>query len=327
MSYIFISYSHTDSGYAHKLAAALEHNGFLPWVDDRIDYGSQWPRVIQEQLDGCAAFIVIMTPRAYASDWVQNELNRAKRKRKPIIPLLLEGDEPWLSVEAIQYLDVRGGMLPPPRFYERLAQLVPRREIAKELRTFNMPMLEWCEVPAGQMSGFPIQAFRISKYPVTNQQFAMFAESPDGYANARWWDYSPQARAWRAATQSAAAPCYPGATLPRETVSWFEAIAFCRWLSFETGLAITLPTEHQWQRAAQGNERHEYPWGAVYDPAHCNSNNRFRRTTPVDAFPGGGSPFGALDMAGNVWEWCRTGFESADNDIQGDALRVVRGGA
>ena len=125
MSYIFISYSHKDSGYAHKLAESLKERDFEVWIDDRIDYGTQWPHVIQENLDGCSAFIIIMTPRSYQSEWVQNELSRAKRKRKPVFPLLLEGSEPWLSVEATQYCDVRGGKLPPAHFYSRLASVVP----------------------------------------------------------------------------------------------------------------------------------------------------------------------------------------------------------
>jgi hypothetical protein len=125
--YVFISYSHEDKKYAHRLAAALEHEGLSAWIDDRVDFGDQWPRVIEKHLDDCSAFIVIMTPRSYQSDWVQNELNRAKRKGKPIFPLFLEGDEPWLSVETTQYADVTDGELPPPEFYERLAQFVPPR--------------------------------------------------------------------------------------------------------------------------------------------------------------------------------------------------------
>src|SRR5882724_12063285 len=112
MGDIFISYSHTDNEYARMLAEALRAEGLPIWIDERIDFGTAWPRVIQDNLDACAAFILIMTPRAYKSDWVQNELNRAKRKKKPIFPLLLEGDEPWLSVEAIQILDVRGHKMP-----------------------------------------------------------------------------------------------------------------------------------------------------------------------------------------------------------------------
>jgi hypothetical protein len=126
MTHIFISYSHKDSDYAHRLARALEKRSLSVWIDDRIDYGMQWPHVIEQYLDSCNALIVIMTPRSKQSEWVQNELNRAKRKGKPIFPLLLEGDEPWLSVEATQYVDVTDGNLPPDRFYSRLqAVLAP----------------------------------------------------------------------------------------------------------------------------------------------------------------------------------------------------------
>jgi formylglycine-generating enzyme required for sulfatase activity len=129
MSYIFISYSHKDKEYAHRLEKALKLRGFEVWLDDRIDYGAQWPKTIAEELDGCKALILIMTVHSYDSDWVQNELSRAKRKRKNIFPLLLEGDEPWLSVEATQYVDVRGGNLPPTAFYDTLAKVVPRKGV------------------------------------------------------------------------------------------------------------------------------------------------------------------------------------------------------
>ncbi|MGB8342939.1 MAG: toll/interleukin-1 receptor domain-containing protein [Chthoniobacterales bacterium] len=118
MSHLFISYSHLDRDYAHALAEALK-NEFTVWIDDRIDFGETWPRVIQEKLDAAAAVIVIMTPRAYESRWVQNELARALRKEKPIFPLLLEG-EPWLSVESTHYANVTGGRLPPADFRGRL---------------------------------------------------------------------------------------------------------------------------------------------------------------------------------------------------------------
>ena len=71
MSHIFISYSHKDSEYAHRLAGSLEARGIEPWIDERIDYGTRWPKVIQAHLDSCGAFIVVMTPRSYESDWVQ----------------------------------------------------------------------------------------------------------------------------------------------------------------------------------------------------------------------------------------------------------------
>jgi len=117
MGHIFISYSHKDTDYAHGLANNLQGMGFEIWIDERLDYGSQWPSEIQKQLDTCDSFILIMSPRSFASEWVQNELQRAKRRLKPIFPLLLDGDEPWLSIESTQYFDVRGGRFPDDKFY------------------------------------------------------------------------------------------------------------------------------------------------------------------------------------------------------------------
>jgi hypothetical protein len=134
MGHIFISYSRTDTEYAHGLADVLQSKGLDVWIDARLDYGSQWPLELQKQLDSCAAFIVIMTPRSFASEWVQSELQRARRKLKPIFPLLLEGDEPWLSVESTQFYDVRGGKLPDARFYSALQRVKAAGETASTLQ-------------------------------------------------------------------------------------------------------------------------------------------------------------------------------------------------
>jgi len=128
MGHIFISYSHNDTDYAHRLADTLQAEGFDVWIDERLDYGSQWPQEIQKQLDACDAFILVMSPRSFASEWVQSELQRAKRKLKQIFPLLLEGDEPWLSVESTQYYDVRGEILPDVKFYSALRRVASRHE-------------------------------------------------------------------------------------------------------------------------------------------------------------------------------------------------------
>ena len=116
MGHIFISYSHKDKAYVHKLQKALQDEGFDVWIDDRIDYGKIWPLVIQEQLDSSDALILVMTLSSFESFWVQNELERARQKKKPIFTLLLEGDV-WLSVQTLQYADVRHGRLPPDDFF------------------------------------------------------------------------------------------------------------------------------------------------------------------------------------------------------------------
>jgi hypothetical protein len=137
MGHIFISYCHKDTDYAHKLANNLQNIGFEVWIDARLDYGSQWPQEIQKQMDACDAFIIIMTPRSFASEWVQSELQRAKRKLKPIFPLLLDGDEPWLSIESTQFYDVRGGIFPDTRFYSAIKHFVSIRQNASTFQNLK----------------------------------------------------------------------------------------------------------------------------------------------------------------------------------------------
>jgi formylglycine-generating enzyme required for sulfatase activity len=134
MAHIFVSYSHKDTEYAHALARHLQEMGFEVWIDERLDYGAQWPQELQKQLDSCSAFLLIMSPRSYASDWVQSELQRARRKMKPVFPLLLEGDEPWLSVESTQYYDVRGEVYPDAKFYTALKNVMSSTPVGKTLK-------------------------------------------------------------------------------------------------------------------------------------------------------------------------------------------------
>jgi hypothetical protein len=141
MGHTFISYSHRDADYANQLTENLRASGFNVWIDTRLNYGSQWPRELQTQLDTCDVFILIMSAHSFESDWVQNELIRAKRKSKLIFPLLLEGDEPWLSVETIQFYDVRGGKLPDNRFFSSLKDAVRTGQKDRTLRPIKrVPM-------------------------------------------------------------------------------------------------------------------------------------------------------------------------------------------
>ncbi len=137
MGNFFIRYSHKDKDYIHKLQEALQKGGFEVWIDDRIDYGSRWPKVIQDQLDVCDAFVVAVGKNFYKSEWIQNEVTRAKRKGKPSFPLLLSRDT-WLSVETTQYEDVKKGNLPSDRFYDELARIAPRRKIVSEQERKNL---------------------------------------------------------------------------------------------------------------------------------------------------------------------------------------------
>lgn len=124
MSYIFISYSHKDKDYAHKLSQHLFDHGLDAWIDDRIDYGSLWPDEVEKRLRECSVFILLMSPNSKQSDWVQSELHLAKQLKKTIYTFLLNGDN-WWHLHRIQYVDVRNGEMPPAKFIASLSKTVP----------------------------------------------------------------------------------------------------------------------------------------------------------------------------------------------------------
>ncbi|MDX2078679.1 MAG: SUMF1/EgtB/PvdO family nonheme iron enzyme [bacterium] len=205
---------------------------------------------------------------------------------------------------------------------------------------------------------FTVPTFQIAKYPITNAQYAKFIEA-GGYNDKQWWTeagWTARSENW----QETYDPDGPGGhvggrvktdiawTEPSEWtpsswnkeirhddqpvcgVSWYEAIAFCRWLTHATGEAVTLPTDQQWQRAAGGDDGRLFPWGNEWDATRCANSigTRTHNRSLVYHYEGvGDSPFGVVDMVGNVEEWCLTAFKTGANDLEGDASRVIRGGS
>ena len=211
-----------------------------------------------------------------------------------------------------------------------------------------LPPFEWVEIPGGKVTleaggslskatTFDVLTFTIAKYPITNAQFEMFANSPSGYDSPKWWEFSDAAKKWHAQNPKPKKRAFPEDDHPRANVSWYEAIAFCCWLTgivasegslSPLGAEFALPTEQQWQRAAQGDDRRAYPWGNEFDTKKANtSEGKIGKTTLVTQYPQGASPYGVCDMSGNVYEWCLTRWETGTSDLETTGVRVLRGGS
>jgi hypothetical protein len=175
------------------------------------------------------------------------------------------------------------------------------------------------------MAEVPGKKIYIARYPVTNAQYRRFIDQ-DGYNVQQWW--GKDGRQWKEG-QKANQPRYwqdqkwNRPDCPVVGVTWYEAEAYCTWLSEHTGRTYRLPTEAEWQPAAQGNDRREYPWGNDWQEGRCNTSEaRIGRTSPVGQFsPAGDSPCGCADMSGNVWEWCADWYDKEH------MFRVLRGGS
>ena len=157
-----------------------------------------------------------------------------------------------------------------------------------------------------------LETYWIARVPVTNSQYKRFVDATGHGMPSHWKDGRiPQGQEQH----------------PVVFVSWLDAQAFCRWAG------VRLPAEAEWEKAARGTDRRIYPWGNN-KPTDKLCNLSSTDTTPVNSYPAGKSPYGCLDMAGNVWEWTSSiyktyRFDARDGRENADAeeLRVLRGNA
>jgi formylglycine-generating enzyme required for sulfatase activity len=160
-------------------------------------------------------------------------------------------------------------------------------------------------------------AFEIDVSEVTNAEFAQFVEETGYQTDAeKSGDPSP----WRAYFQNGKD------RYPVVKVSWNDAQAYCDWAGKR------LPTEVEWEKAARGTDERVYPWGDEWDVAKVNSKESgFRGPVTVGSFSEGVSPYGAMDMGGNVWEWTDSWYQgypqtTFNSNYFGETYKVLRGG-
>lgn len=195
-----------------------------------------------------------------------------------------------------------------------------------------------------------LDAFYIGKFEVTNAQWRKFRDDA-GYDEKKFW---PEGRVmpkdqipyWSDAKNHGGAT--PGSdNYPAQGVNYDGAVAYCNWLSAKTGKTYRLPTEAEWEKAARGTDQRRYPWGNAIDRSYANyvGSKPYDTGGVVGFYDGskhgdvqthnGASPYGAMDMAGNVMEWCADWYgrdyyavspKKNPKGPESGAYRVMRGG-
>jgi iron(II)-dependent oxidoreductase len=151
-----------------------------------------------------------------------------------------------------------------------------------------------------------LDEYWIDKYPVTNYLYEQFLKDK-GYYRQEFW--SEKGWKWRKETGRYKPwlwddPRFNKPNYPVLGISWYEAEAYANWKG------RLLPTEAQWEKAARGVDERKYPWGDKFFEEFCNTyGNGINGPTPVGLYLEGASPYNCMDMAGNVWEWCRDWFD------------------
>ncbi|MEN9424690.1 MAG: hypothetical protein RL122_2073 [Pseudomonadota bacterium] len=245
------------------------------------------------------------------------------------VPLAQPAPKPQQLLEAERLLqELQNPQVLPPRRFEignRLNAIGdPRPGVGLDAN--GLPDIDWVKIPAGEFiyqdgRRLRLGDYQMSRYPVTNQQFQAF-EKAGGYKTDEWWDGLQK-------PDSLPSHFWTEGNRPVESVDWYESIAFCRWLSAKTDQEIRLPTEQEWEKAARGIDGWKYPWGNEFKSEYLNAECKLDGISAVGLYPQGQSPYGLMDMAGNVWEWCLNKHKEPQMitpDFSG-AYRVLCGGS
>lgn len=362
---VYASSAAADEALGAPLVTRLRMHLLAVWFDrDPERDGKALDEQALRRLRRDRAFVLMLSPNALASPHVRVEIDayRELLAQEPdrtfvvariadcaVPPDLADFplvDVPALGLEAaatelarLIYGAPRLGAHTPPLQNATLDELGFERVVRDGCELLLPPV---CRVPEGEFvmgsdasrdewarpSEAPphrvwLRAFAISQYPVTVAEYACavaagVVEAPRPSGGITW-------------EKQLARPTYPVVL-----VAWPAAHTYAAWLAERMGEPWRLPTEAEWEKAARGVDGRRFPWGDEWDPTRANtSDGGPGDSTPVGAYgERGASPYGALDMAGNVWEWVSSLVQpypyDADDGRENPTApgnRVIRGGS